>query len=689
MNCRFVNAGKQWALVAFILLGVLLAACGGGGGGAASSPGTAPAAPSSLQATATSSTAIILNWVDGSSNEAGFKVYQGADSTTVTTLVATVGAGTTSYSHTGLTASTAYYYKIIAYNSAGDSDASNVANATTPTLPPAVPATLQASAVSSTRINLTWTDASTNEDGFKVYQGPDSSNVTTLLATLGAGTTSHSDTGLTASTNYYYKVAAFNAGGESAASNIDNATTLPPPVTVPAAPTNLQATVVSSNVVTLTWDDNSTDEAGFRVYRGPTFTPQIGADLGEGVRAFTDTTAPASTTFVYQVQSFNSAGPSLPATSNAVTTPAPPPPPLLPTSVDGGNRHSLALMSDGTVRAWGTNDNGALGVGSSVPNSLTPIPVMSLTGVSAISAGDGHSLVLMSNGTVKGWGQNFFGAVGSGDNVVHYTPVDVFGLTGVSAISAGGFFSVALKTDGTVWSWGSGLYGQIGDGTLDIPRYSPVRVAGLTGMTAISAQQNHSLALKSDGTVWAWGLNDSGQLGDGTTTNRLVPFQVVGLTGKIVVAVSAGQFHSLALLSDGTVRAWGGNVSGELGNGTQTDSVTPVTVSGLDNVSAIAAGGSFSVALKNDGTVWSWGSGTYGQLGDGRTTTTNQLTPVQVKGLNGVGVLDNVSLISAAKDHSLSLRNGATVWGWGRNTDGQIGDNSTTDRVTPVLTSGF
>jgi alpha-tubulin suppressor-like RCC1 family protein len=531
---------------------------------------------------------------------------------------------------------------------------------------------------------LTWTDASSDEDGFKVYRGADNTNVTTLLATLGAGATSYANTGLANSTTYYFKVTAFHSGGESAASNVANATTQPAPLSPPDAPVNPTATVVSSNVVNLTWTDVSNNEAGFRVYRGPSFT-QIGADLGEGVIAFTDTTAPASTTFVYQVLAFNAAGDSLRVASNQVTTPAPPPPPLVPTSVEPGNRHSLALMSDGTLRAWGSNDKGGLGVGSSVANSLIPIPIVGLTGVTAISAGDGHSLALMNNGTVKGWGENFYGGVGSGDNVYHNTPVDVVGFNGVgllnnvSAISAGGFFSIALKNDGTVWVWGSGLYGQLGIGTVGIHQYSPVRITGLTGVSAISADQNHSLAVIG-GTVWAWGLNDFGQVGDGTTTNRQVPVQVVGLTG--VTAVSAGEFHSLALLNDGTVRAWGGNVSGELGNGTQTGSVTPVTVIGLDNVLAIAAGGSFSVALKNDGTVWSWGSRTNGQLGDG-TTIGNQLTPVRITGL------DNVQAISSAKDHSLSLRNGTTVWSWGRNTDGQIGDNSTTNRSIPVSVTGF
>jgi alpha-tubulin suppressor-like RCC1 family protein len=651
-------------------------------------PVTIPTAPSTLQATAVSSTGINLAWTDASNNEDGFKVYRGTDSSTVTTLVATLAVGTTSHSDNGLTASTNYYYKVAAFNAVGESAASNVANATTqdpPVTIPTAPSTLQATAVSSTGINLAWTDASNNEDGFKVYRGATSSTVTTLVATLGAGITSYPNTGLTASTTYYYKVTAFNTAGESPASNVASATTQPPPVTIPTAPLNLQATAASSNGINLTWTDASSDETGFRVYRGPTSSTvtTLVATLGAGITSYPNTGLTASTTYYYKVTAFNSAGESAASSiANARTSTVP--------TVEAGNRHSLSLMSNGTVRAWGSNIEGALGVGSSVDNSLIPMLIPGLTGVSAISAGDGHSLALMDGGTVKGWGENSFGGVGAGDNAAHFTPVDVVGLTGVSAVSAGGFFSIALKNDGTVWTWGLNDVGQLGNNLL-INSLSPVQVKGpggvgvLDNVLAISAGQNHSLALKSDGTVWAWGLNDVGQLGNGTTTNSPVPVQVAGLTG--VAAVSAGEVHSLALLTDGTVRAWGDNFFGELGDGTTTTRKTPVQVKGpggvgvLNNVQAIAAGGHFSVALRNDGTAWAWGSGVDGQIGDG--TINGRLTPVQVHGLDNVGFLNNVLAISSGQDHTLAMKN-TTVWAWGNNGFGQIGDNTTINRLTPV-----
>jgi len=583
MKRRFHTERKHWFLVIFALLGVSLAACGGGGGGE-SSPVPGPAAPSNLRAIA----------------------------------------------------------------------------------------------ASSTNINLTWTDASNNEDGFRVYRGATSTTVTTLVATVGPGITSYPDTGLSASTTYFYKVTAFNTAGESAASNVAGATTNPPAVTVPAAPTTLQATAASSNNINLTWTDASTNEDGFRVYRGTGASPasftKIGADLGANITTFTDTTASGSTTYVYQVSAFNSAGESSRAQSSAVTTP------LGPISVDAGNRHSLALMSNGTVRAWGSNKEGQLGVGASTDNSLVPIPITGLTGVSAISAGDDHSLALMNTGTIMGWGQNLYGEVGNGDNVTHYIPVSVANLTNMTAISAGGFYSVALKNDGTVWAWGRNDVGQLGNGTTT-NSLVPVQVSVLTNVKAISAGQDHTLALKSDGTVWAWGRNNMGQLGDGTTVDALVPVQVVSISG--VSAISAGEVHSLALLNDNTVRAWGGNSFGELGDGSNNNSKpTPVQTSGLTNVKAISAGGHFSVALKNDGTVWAWGSGVDGQIGNG--SLNDQVTPVPVS------VLTDVQAISANQDHTLSLRGDIhTVWAWGYNGFGQIGDGTTNDALVPVPVSGF
>jgi len=220
------------------------------------------------------------------------------------------------------------------------------------------------------------------------------------------------------------------------------------------------------------------------------------------------------------------------------------------------------------------------------------------------------------------------------------TPGTVSGLTGVTAIAGGYLYSLALKTDGTVWAWGWNPYGELGNGTFagcSCGIDTPVQVLGLTGVTAIAGGFEHALALKSDGTVWAWGLQSFGELGNGTFGNPGLqtgsdkPLQVLGLTG--VKAIAAVGFHSLALQSDGTVWAWGDNAYGELGNGTYTNSNTPVQVLGpggvgfLTGVAALAGGAYHSLALKSDGTVWAWGQNTSGELGNGVFDSPFQIPP--------------------------------------------------------------
>ncbi|MCL2712684.1 MAG: hypothetical protein FWD37_05385, partial [Methanomassiliicoccaceae archaeon] len=219
--------------------------------------------------------------------------------------------------------------------------------------------------------------------------------------------------------------------------------------------------------------------------------------------------------------------------------------------------------------------------------------------------------------------------------------------------------------------------------------------SGGGSVSTIAAGIEHSVALKSDGTVWAWGLNNYGQLGDGTTTNRPNPVQVVGEGGNDfltdVKAIAAGDYHTVALKSDGAVWAWGLNNYGQLGDGSTDDISTPVQVVGEDddgfltNVKAIAAGNNHTVALKNDGTVWAWGRNNSGPLGD--NTVTNSHTPVQV--LKGTSTsmddyLHDVIAIAAGGQHTIALKGDGTVWALGRNTEGQLGDGTTIQRRTPV-----
>ncbi len=436
------------------------------------------------------------------------------------------------------------------------------------------------------------------------------------------------------------------------------------------------------------------------------------------------------------------------------------------TAIAAGDAHTLAVNgADGSRWAWGKNSNGQLGDGTTTQR-LSPVAVASPAGrVSvAVSAGAAHSLVLLDDTTVWGSGLNTSGQLGdttiaqrttsvlatvlltqpatqivaagsaatlsvtvadptvvtfrwngpggvisgatsssttiasaqTGDAGAYYVEVlDANGTvintsavatltvfanttpaTGVAVVGAN--HTLTIANDGTVWAWGLNTNGQLGDGTTT-SHNAPVRLSGFTSIAGIAGGASHSVAVKTDGTVWAWGLNTNGQLGDGTTTQRTSPVQVSGLSW--VTAVSAGEAYSLALRSDGTVWSWGLNSSGQLGDGTITQRLTPVQVTGLTNIVAIAAGRISGLALKSDGTVWAWGNNASGQLGDG--TTTARRTAVQAINVSGI------TAIAAGRTHSLALASNGTVWAWGGNGNGQLGDGTTTSTSTPEQVSGL
>jgi len=375
-------------------------------------------------------------------------------------------------------------------------------------------------------------------------------------------------------------------------------------------------------------------------------------------------------------------------------------------SVASGYSHSLALCSDGTVAAWGYNGDGELGDNSTTDSSIPVLVTQSgvLAGKTVVSAAAGayHSLALCSDGTVAAWGYNGDGELGNNSTTDSSVPVlvtqsGVLAGKTVISVAAGQYQSLALCSDSTVAAWGYNGDGELGNNSTTDSSVPVLVTQGgvLAGKTVVSvaAGYDHSLALCSDGTVGAWGWNNKGDLGSGTTQSN-VPVLVTQsgvLTGKTMVSVAAGDQHSLALCSDGTMAAWGGNDKGELGNNSTTDSSVPVLVtqSGVlmgKTVVSIAAGGdlgaSHSLALCNDGTVAAWGSNGNGELGNDSTTDSNE--PVLVT-QSGVLVGKTVVSVAAGASHSLALCSDGTVAAWGSNGNGELGNDSTTDSNEPVL----
>lgn len=331
-----------------------------------------------------------------------------------------------------------------------------------------------------------------------------------------------------------------------------------------------------------------------------------------------------------------------------------------PVALAAGRVFGLALQPDGTVWGWGNGDSGALGT-AGLGGTRGPMQLSGLDGVTAIAAGQDHALALRNDGTVWAWGSNQKGQLGAGDFTGTQTcsdffgsypcrpqPTQVVGLTDVVAIAAGHDHSVALKSDGTVWTWGFNGFDELGSdapgqcGSFPCDSAVPVRAGdmnGFGGVKAISAQGYYTAALKTDGTVWTWGANYDGELGSGTFGgNRRAPAPVVGESGtgtlSSVEQVAAGHSHALALETDLTVRSWGNNDHGGLGDGTTTDRATPVPVSGLPTTKMLAAGWDHSLAVLTDGTLRAWGWNDSGQLGDG--SQVDRSSPVRAVGLAGV-----------------------------------------------------
>jgi alpha-tubulin suppressor-like RCC1 family protein len=334
--------------------------------------------------------------------------------------------------------------------------------------------------------------------------------------------------------------------------------------------------------------------------------------------------------------------------------------------IRAGVEHTLMLRADNTLWAWGSNYQGVLGTGGADFDSL-PAPVLLPSSQGKIRDFDArffHSMVLFADGAVWAWGINGHGQLGNGDvNTFEPLPVKVEGLPPVIKIAPGFRHSLALENDSTIWAWGMNSDGQLGDGTLtDSP--VPVKTIGLKHIVAIASGGFHNIALAADGHCWTWGWNGTGQLGD-SGESKTSPAMVPGISD--VKAISPGEFHTLVLKQDGTVWGWG-----QMRDGYITSS--PGQVPGLTKVIAIAASHGQSFALTQDGSVWAWGLNKNGRLGDG--TDENRVSPVRV-------LEDAVSIIAGGY-HTLAIKKDGSVWAWGKNYFGELGDGTTVERWSPV-----
>ena len=294
----------------------------------------------------------------------------------------------------------------------------------------------------------------------------------------------------------------------------------------------------------------------------------------------------------------------------------------------------------------------------------------------SVSAGETHSMGIRIDGTLWGWGQNaIVGYVGNGSTQNVLVPIQISSDTDWKEVHAGDTHSIALKNDGVMWAWGDNLYGQLGDGTNTIKNI-PIQV-GTSTWKMVRASSNHTVGIKTDGTLWAWGNNEQAAVGDGTFVNKLVPTLINSSTDWKMV--SCNLFRNVAVKNDGTIWVWGMN-SPFLGLGAmysdQSHITIPTQIGTATDWKMAVVGFGYNLALKNDNTLWAWGGGGNGKLGNGSTSSI--FVPTQI------GADADWETLEADSQSSFGIKTNNTLWAWGRNNFGQLGNNTLDNILVPT-----
>jgi len=321
----------------------------------------------------------------------------------------------------------------------------------------------------------------------------------------------------------------------------------------------------------------------------------------------------------------------------------------------------------------GDNANGNLGIGN-ISLKSSPVQLGSLSTWTSVAAGFQAGYAI-KNGSLWAWGYNNYGGLGLNDTVLRSSPVQLGGLNNWAQISASKYSAAGVHTDGTIWCWGYNGGGQLGNNDTNWLS-SPIQVGTLSVWTSVSASGgNSTIAKRKDGTLWGWGSNGYGSLGDRTIVNRSSPVQIGTLsTWNLVAAV---QEHTMATRLDGTLWAWGRNDSGQLGLRDRNHRSSPVQVGSLSTWTVISNSQLFSAAIRSDGTLWGWGDDFYGELGQ-NSTYNNRSSPVQI------GSLSTWTTVSCGYWFMTARRNDGTIWSWGKNSYGNLGLGDTANRSSPV-----